>query len=104
MCQLFLGAVPASRRYPFIDLVWDGTPSSSPVLEGITCNCFCKIIIRCLTGEAAESLTVSPEFSIRCQSTLHVSCSWRYLSPSLSIREVFLPEMGLKTCVRKNVS
>src|ERR1700761_2603394 len=104
MRQFFLGAVPASRRYPFVDLVWEWTLSSSPVPEGTTCVFLGKIIIRCLTWGAAESLTASPESSIHCRSTLHVSHGWRCQSPSLSIREVFLPEMGLKTDVMRNVS
>ena len=35
--QFFLGPMPASRRYPFVDLEWDWTLFSSLVPEGTTC-------------------------------------------------------------------
>src|ERR1700761_5521559 len=66
MHQFCLGAVPASRQYPFVDLVWDWTLFSSSVPEGTTCMFWGKIIIKCLAGEAAECLTATPESSIHC--------------------------------------
>src|SRR5712691_5820532 len=55
MHQPYLGAVSTSRQYPFFDQALDGTQSSSPGLEVITCV-FIGIKIRSLTEETTKAI------------------------------------------------
>ena len=57
-------------------------------------------------AEVPTLFSVEGDAQVKQQNTVvgFLTYGWRCQSPSLSIREVFLPEMGLKTDVMQNVS